>query len=141
MTPALPIRRCSGNSDRAGPAGAIATKWAIRGSERPVALDRHAATGSDVGVIVPQCHVLNAAIVPKCDRVGSPAEPHLELRPGRVLEEIIQDGTALLFGKPVDMGRKSLIDEQRLALGHGMSAYDRMRRLRKDLATVVARTL
>src|SRR5215470_7139798 len=51
---------------------------------------------------------------------------------------MIQDGAALLFRKPVDMGGKSLIDEQRLALSHGMGAYDRMRRLRKDLATVVA---
>src|SRR5436190_23269068 len=36
------------------------------------------------------------------------------------------------------MGGKSLIDEQRLALGHWMGAYDGMRRLRKNLATVVA---
>jgi hypothetical protein len=36
------------------------------------------------------------------------------------------------------MGGKSLIDEQRLALAHGMGAYDGMRRLRKNLATVVA---
>src|SRR5436190_21652545 len=43
-----------------------------------------------------------------------------------------------LLGKPVYMGGKSLIDEQRLALGHWMGAYDGMRRLRKNLATVVA---
>jgi hypothetical protein len=36
------------------------------------------------------------------------------------------------------MGGKSLIDEQRLAPTHGMGAYDRMRRLRKDLAAIVA---
>src|SRR6266536_3127218 len=35
------------------------------------------------------------------------------------------------------MGGKSLIDEQRLALAHGMGAYDGMRRLRKNLTTVV----
>src|SRR5439155_1076737 len=35
-------------------------------------------------------------------------------------------------------GGKSLIDEQRLALAYGMGAYDGMRRLRKNLATVVA---
>jgi hypothetical protein len=56
------------------------------GSDRPVALDRHAAAGADLGVIVPQCHVLNAAIVPKCDRVGPPTKSHLEFRPGAVLE-------------------------------------------------------
>src|SRR5437660_10758297 len=84
-------------------------------SERAVALDRHATAGADPGVIVPQRHVLNTAIVPERDRVGPPAKPHLEFRPGAVLEQIVQDGAALLFGKPVDMGGKSLIDEQRLA--------------------------
>ena len=48
------------------------------------------------------------------------------------------DGAALLFGKPVDTGGKSLIDEQRLAPTHGMGAYDGMRCLRKDLAAIVA---
>src|SRR5271166_5897574 len=36
------------------------------------------------------------------------------------------------------MGGKSLIDEQRLAPTHGMGAYDGMRRIRKDLAAIVA---
>src|SRR6266581_1105439 len=108
------------------------------GSDRPVALDRHTAPGTDLGVIIPQRHVLNAAIVPERDRVGPPAKPHLEFRPGAVLEQIVQDGPTLLFGKPVDIGGKSLIDEQRLAPTHGMGAYDGTRRLRKDLAAIVA---
>jgi hypothetical protein len=56
------------------------------GSDRPVALDRHTAAGTDLRVIIPQRHVLNAAIVPERDRVGPPAKPHLEFRPGAVFE-------------------------------------------------------
>ena len=56
-----------------------------------------------LGVIVPQRHVLNTAIVPERHRVGPPAKPHLEFQPGAVLEQIVQDGAALLFGKPVDI--------------------------------------
>src|SRR5260221_3200786 len=71
---------------------------------------RHGTAGLDLVVIVPQRHVLNTAIVPERDRVGPPAKPHLKFRPGAVLEQIVQDGAALLFGKPVDMGGKSLIN-------------------------------
>jgi Phosphatidylserine decarboxylase len=56
------------------------------GSDRPVALDRHTAAGTDLGVIIPQRHVLNAAIVPERDRVRPPAKPHLEFRPSAVFE-------------------------------------------------------
>ena len=79
--PALHIRRCSGNSDRAKSGWRNRDQMAIGAYgvlERPVALDSHTAAGADVGVVVPQRHVLNTAIVPKCDRVGPPAEPHLE---------------------------------------------------------------
>jgi hypothetical protein len=55
------------------------------GSDRPVALDRHTAAGTDLRVIIPQRHVLNTAIVPECDGVGPPAKPHLEFRPGAAL--------------------------------------------------------
>src|SRR5215831_2644192 len=49
ITPALHIRRCSGNSDGAGPTAQSRPNGPYGGSERPVALDRHAATGSDMG--------------------------------------------------------------------------------------------
>jgi len=64
----------------------VATPFWNSGSDRPVALDRHTAAGTDLGVIVPQRHVLNTAIVPERDRVGAPAKPHLEFRPGAVFE-------------------------------------------------------
>src|SRR5260221_13251769 len=99
---------------------------------------RHGTAGLDLVVIVPQRHVLNTAIVPERDRVGPPAKPHLEFRPGAVLEQIVQDGAALLFGKPVDMGGKSLIDDQRLAPTQGMRAYEGMRCLRTVLAAIVS---
>src|SRR5262249_59320275 len=64
-----------------------ANSWTPDGSsDRPIALDRHTAAGTDLGVIIPQRHVLNAAIVPERDRVGPPAKPHLEFRPGAVFE-------------------------------------------------------
>src|SRR5262249_60089218 len=64
-----------------------ANSWTPDGSlDRPIALYRHTAAGTDLGVIIPQRHVLNAAIVPERDRVGPPAKPHLEFRPGAVFE-------------------------------------------------------
>jgi AcrB/AcrD/AcrF family len=64
-----------------------ANSWTPDGGlDRPVALDRHTAAGTDLGVVIPQRHVLNAAIVPERDGVGAPAKPHLEFRPGAVFE-------------------------------------------------------
>jgi hypothetical protein len=64
-----------------------ANSWTPDGGlDRPVALDRHTAAGTDLGVIIPQRHVLNAAIVPERDRVRPPAKPHLEFRPSAVFE-------------------------------------------------------
>src|SRR5262252_541216 len=82
--------------------------------------------------------MLDAAVVPEGDRMRLPAEPDLEFLARAVLAQIVQDCTALLWCKPIDMGGEVAIDEQRLALRHRMRAHDRVRRLREDLALVVA---
>ena len=48
--------------------------------------------------------MLGAAVVPERDRMGLPAEPHLEFLPRAELTEKVQDRSALLFRQPVDMG-------------------------------------
>src|SRR5215813_4304391 len=82
--------------------------------------------------------MLDAAVVPEGDRMRLPAEPDLEFLSRAVLAQIVQDRTTLLWCKPIDMGGEVAIDEQRLALRHRMRANDRVRRLREDLALVVA---
>src|SRR5215813_12587708 len=46
-------------------------------SKRPIAFDRHPATGARVR-LVPECLVRDAAVVPEGDRMGLPGEPHRE---------------------------------------------------------------
>src|SRR5437870_2164239 len=65
--------------------------------------------------------------------MGLPAEPDLEFLARAVLAQIVQDRTALLWSKPIDMGGEVAIDEQRLALRYRMRAHDRVRRLREAL--------
>src|SRR6516165_9415413 len=84
--------------------------------------------------------MLDAAVVPEGDRMRLPAEPDLEFLSRAVLAQIVQDCTALLWCKPIDMGGEVAIDEQRLALRHRMRAHDRVRRLREDLALAPAPT-
>src|SRR5215813_12449346 len=99
---------------------------ALRSSEWPIAFDRHAAAGARLRVIVPQRLVLDAAVVPKGDRVGLPAEPHLEFLAGAELAQKVEDGAALVSRQPVDVGGEVAIDVQRLAFRHRMGANDRM---------------
>src|SRR6266516_4758236 len=70
--------------------------------------------------------------------MGLPAEPDLEFLARAVLAQIVQDRTAFLWSKPIDMSGEVAIDEQRLALRYRMRAHDRVRRLREDLAFVIA---
>ena len=50
----------------------------------------------------------------------------------------MQQHAPFFFRQLVDVGREMAVDEQRLALGHGMGANDRMRCPREHLALVVA---
>src|SRR5262249_20943553 len=102
-------------------------------SERPIAFDRDPAAGPRLRVIIPECLVLDAAVVPKGDRRGLPAEPHLEFLPGAELAQKVQARAALLSRQPIDMGGELAIDVQRLALCHRMGANNRMRCFRVDL--------
>ena len=82
--------------------------------------------------------MLDAAVVPEGDRMGLPAEPDLEFLARAVLAQVVQDRTALLWCKPIDMGGEVAIDEQRLALRHRMRAHDWVRCLRENFALVIA---
>src|SRR5262245_59531841 len=107
-------------------------------SERPIAFDRNSAARAGLRVIVPECLVLDAAVVPEGDRMLLPAEADLEFLARAVLAQKLEDRAALVSRQPVDMGGEMSVDEQRLALGHGMGANDWMRRRGEDLVTVVA---
>src|SRR5262245_56626609 len=102
-------------------------------SERPIAFDRNSAARAGLRVIVPECLVLDAAIVPEGDRMGLPAEADLEFLARAVLAQKPEDRAALLSRQPIDMGGEMAVDEQRLALGHRVGANHRMRLCREDL--------
>src|SRR5260370_35671973 len=99
-----------------------------------MAFDRRAAAGARMRVIVAQRVVLDAAVVPEGNRVGLPAEPHLEFLPRAELAQEGEDRAALVSRQSVDMGGEVAVDVERLALRHRMGANDRMRCARVDLA-------
>src|SRR5262249_5073890 len=105
-------------------------------SNRPIALDRHTPAGPRLRVIVPERLMLDAAIVPERDRMGLPAEPHLDLLARAELAQKGQDRAALLPRQPVDMRGELAVDVERLAPGHRVGANDRMRCLRVGLAAL-----
>src|SRR3982074_2451005 len=73
-------------------------------SERPIAFDRHPAPRARLRVIVPECLVLDAAVVPEGDRMGLPGEPHLEFLPRAVLAQKLEDRAAFFSRQPIDVG-------------------------------------
>src|SRR5207249_12330128 len=99
----------------------LRTQFKMR-SERPIALDRHSAARARLRVIVPECLVLDAAVVPEGDGLGFPAKPHLEFLPCAELAQKVQDCAALFSSQAVNMGGELAIDVQRLPLRDGMGA-------------------
>jgi len=86
------------------------------GSGRPIAFDCHPAARACLRVVVPECLMLGASVVPEGDRMGLPAEPHLKFLPCAELTQKFQYRFALFFRQPVDMGGEFAVDVQRLAL-------------------------
>src|SRR2546423_13381678 len=82
--------------------------------------------------------MLDAAVVPKGDRMGLPGEPHLEFLPRAVLAQELEDRAALFSRQPVDMGGEVAVGEERLAPGHRGGANNRNQRMGADLVAVVA---
>src|SRR5689334_18372713 len=93
---------------------------------RPVTLDCNPVARAGVRPVIPHRVVLDAAIVPERDRILAPAEAALEQRVGHVLVQIVQDAGALVARDAVDVARKTLVDVERLAPGHGVRAHDRV---------------
>src|SRR6185436_70066 len=114
--------------------GATVARSLSTRSDRPVAFDGHPAAGACLRVVVPKRLMLDAAVVPEGNRMGLPAEPHLEFLPGAELAQEIQDRAALFSRQAVDVSGEFAVDVQRLPLRHRVGANDRMRCLRVDLA-------
>ena len=103
-------------------------------SERPFPFDRDASARACLRVIVPECLVLDAAVVPESDRMRLPSESHLEFLPCAELAQKLQNSVTLFSRQSIDMGGEPAVDVERLALCHRMGANNRMRCLRIDLA-------
>src|SRR5215470_815651 len=102
-------------------ASASATTSQMR-SKRPIAFDRHATARARLRVIVPECLVLDAAVVPEGDRMTLPGEPHLKFLTRAVLAQKLEERSALVPRQPIDMSGEVAVDEQRLAPGHRVGA-------------------
>src|SRR5581483_10484340 len=103
------------SSQQASNAKTSATSVSSRESDRLVALDRHPVPGPSPRPVVPDRHVLHAAVVPERNAVLLPAEAHLELRLLDVLEEETQDGLALGGRHAGDVRREHRINEESFA--------------------------
>jgi len=64
--------------------------------------------------------MLRAAIIPKSDRVSPPAESKCPLWLHNVVEQKSQEGSALLFGKLIDLGRERGIHVDQFPFAFGM---------------------
>src|SRR5262245_40222839 len=80
-------------------------------SEWPIAFDRHAPARARLRVIVPECLVLDAAVVPEGDRMLLPAEADLEFLARAVLAQELENRAALLVRQPIDVGGEMTVDE------------------------------
>lgn len=70
------------------------------------------------------------SVVPERDRVGLPAEAHLEVRIATdLLEQEVQDGVRLGLGNSDDAARETWVDVDTLPAGDGVNADDRVDRL------------
>src|SRR5262245_17944391 len=73
-------------------------------SVRLLATHRYAMAVASVGVVVPQCMVLRAAVVPKCDRVLHPLEAHAQLGGLDVPIEHFENRVAFILAQADDVG-------------------------------------
>src|SRR5258708_29655346 len=64
--------------------------------------------------------MLRAAVIPKRDRVSPPAESKRPLRLQDMVEWKSQDGSALLRGKPIDLGRERGVHVDQFLFAFGM---------------------
>src|SRR3954453_9206224 len=103
-------------------------------SERSVAIDCDPMHGPAIAIVIIQGIVLYAAIVPKRDGTGLPAEAAREFRPDGMLEEKLRQGAAFLDTHSLEADRESPVDVQAFPACLRVRADDRgfgfaMRRL------------
>src|ERR1700733_14416646 len=70
--------------------------------------------------------MLGAAVVPESSRSVSPSKSAGELRPMAVLQQILQQRSALRFRPALEADGVGAVDEQQLAAGFRVRAYHRM---------------
>jgi hypothetical protein len=104
---------------------------------RSVPLYRHAVSRPGLWEIVPECDVLDAAVVPERDAVLLPAEAGLEHGFGAVFIETRQDVVALVAGDLVDMGCEDGVHEEALFTCDGVCANKGVGGFGVDRARVV----
>src|SRR3954447_19899279 len=91
----------------------------ISRSNRAFALDRDPLHDPALGV-VGDAVVLDPAVVPEGDRVGSPLEPALELRRTDMIAEKREQDGVFPLGETLDEHGPLPVDEQALAPGLGI---------------------
>src|SRR5262249_17795602 len=90
-----------------------------------------------VGVVIPKRVMLNAAVVPKCNRVRLPVEAHAELGRFDVPIEHLKDRVTLVLLKADNARREEAVDEKAFLAGHWMGPNDRMLGARIRLAAII----
>jgi len=58
----------------------------VRVIERDVSFDRYPVSMADFRIVIPDCQMLGAPVVPKCDRVGLPVKAAVKCWLGTMLE-------------------------------------------------------
>ena len=96
------------------------------GNHRVGAFGLDAEARPDVRVVVPQRAVVRAPVVPERDRMGLPAEAHLEIRVIAVLIQIGQDGVALVPRHAAQPRGEGGVDVDQLAARHRVLGDDRL---------------
>src|SRR6516162_647521 len=96
--------------------------WGTACLVRAIAVDGDAVHDSAPAMVIVDRVVLDAAIVPKGDCVGAPAEAAGEFGPHQVAIEIVEQGRALSFAHAAEADREGAVDEQPLAPGLRMRA-------------------
>src|SRR5215475_14265314 len=96
------------------------------GSQQARATDLGAAHQAAEGAGVVNGEVLAAAVVPEGDRTGLPAEATGELGAMTVLDEIVEERTALRFRHALEALRVGAVDIEQLAPGFGVRDHHRM---------------
>src|SRR3954470_17225395 len=120
-SPASGARGCVTSMRSSAPKGAPGS-GSTAALSRSVTFDGDTVTTTAGGPEVVVDAVLRAPVVPKGDVARRPVVAHRELVPGRLGEQLLQEGVALVCSQPDDRFGEDLVDEQGLAARLRMGA-------------------